>query len=156
MILLHIQACQHGTQPQIALFKVGNRGHYLLISGVAACLVQLNCQVCQLLGMGSIMTYHILHKCHQLFHGGVLTTTAAAAVATFVAVVVGVTIVVEVVVLVGMRMAVFMGMAMLVGMGNTVMGVFMGVAMFVAVAVIAASYMIVMHMHRKLLRCFSL
>ena len=41
---LYIQAGQNSAQPQVALFKIGNSGHNLLVSGVVAGLIQLHSQ----------------------------------------------------------------------------------------------------------------
>ena len=127
-----LQAGQDNAQTHIALFKIGNGGHHLLIGGVVAGLVQLTGQICQLLSVGGVVTHHILHQGGQLLHGGVLAlgrTGAAAALAVVVVV-----------------MVVLVIVDMLMGMGHTVMGVLVGVRM---VVVMRKTGMIVIEMHRN-------
>ena len=156
--LLYVQTAQDNAQAHIALFKVGNSGHDLLISGVAADLLQLGGQIGQFLGMGSIVTHHVLHQGHQLFHGGVLALALAAAAAAAAAVGVGVfmAMLVQMVMVMGMFVIVRMLMGMLMGMGDTVVGVFMGVGMLVVMVVTAAENMIVMDVHGRVSFAFFL
>ena len=156
--LLYVQAAQDNAQAHVALFKVGNSGHDLLISRGAAGFLQLDCQIGQLLGMGGIVGDHILHESHQLIHGGVLaaTTAAAAAAGTVVVVVMvmGMVMTVQMVVLVGMCVIMLVGMDMVVGMGNTVVGMLMSMMVLVRMVVAAAAAIMIMVMmlvfvHRK-------
>ena len=55
-----LQAGQDNAQTHIALFKIGNGGHHLLIGGVVAGLVQLTGQICQLLGVGGVVTIYFI------------------------------------------------------------------------------------------------
>ena len=163
--LLHIQAGQHGGQTHVALFKIGYCSHNLLVSHVAAGLFQLNCQICQFLGVGGVVTDHILHQCQQFFQGRMLmgsaTLTTMAALVIVVMMIalmivmmtalmgvgVCVALAVQMVVGVGMLVVMLMAMCMGMGMGDTVMGVLMGVGMLVVVAM--TTDMIVVDMHRK-------
>ena len=95
-----LHAGEHHAQTHIALLKVGHSGHDLLVSGVVPGLVKLNGQVRQLLGMGGVMAYHILHQGLQLFHGGMLTLGSTASAVVTAAFLVGM------VVIVGMRVIV--------------------------------------------------
>ena len=163
------QACQDGAQAEVALLKVRNCSHGLLVSHMVTGILQLNGQVCQLSCVGSVVGDHILHQSGQLLHGGVLAlaTTAAALMTVVVVMVVAAFVimlvmtaalvimlvmmvmlaVVIVQMLVGVRMLVivFVSVGMFVSMGNTVMGVLMGMGVFVIVAV--ATDMVVMDMH---------
>ena len=120
---------------------------------MVAGLIQLNRQICQLLGMGGIVTGHILHQRHQLFHGGMLTlrSTACAAAGTVMAVamvvivVMGMAMVMQMRMVMGMLVGMFVRMGMLVGMGDTVMGVLVG--MFMGMLMGMAAHMVVMDMH---------
>ena len=56
--------CQHF----VALLKVGNGIHNLMVSCVASGFVQLHGQFRQLLGMGSIVAHHIFHQRNQFVH----------------------------------------------------------------------------------------
>ena len=147
MLSLLAQAGQNHAQAHIALLKVGHGGHDLLVSGVAAGLLQLHCQIRQFLGMGGIVAHHVLHQSHQLFHGGMLALLAAGAALVAALVGMGVlgAMVMEMIMGVGMRMIVGMGMGMLVGVSNTVVGVLMGMGMLVVMGMTAD--MIVMQMH---------
>ena len=113
---------------------------------MGAGLLQLHSQISQFLGMGGVVTDHVLHQSHQFFQGRVLTGGAAAAAATgaamgmLVVVMVMVMIVMMVVIMVmemivgmGMFMVMGMGMNMLVRMGMTVMSMLMGMGMIVIV-----------------------
>ena len=137
-------------QTHIALFKVGNCSHNLLVSGILAGFLQLDSQVGQLFSVGSVVICHIGHQCHQLLHGSVLTAGLAAftAAGAVVAVIVMMMRIVEVVVGVGMGVTVFVVVAMLVAVGNTVVGVLVGMAMGMAVAVIAVANVIMILMHK--------
>ena len=148
-----LQAVQHDGQTHIALLEVGHSGHDLLVSGVAACLLQLACQISKLTGVGSVVAHHVLHQSQQLVHGGVLAVGAAAvAVAAAVMIVVMmmlVAVVMQVVMGVGMLVAVAVGVAVLVGMGMAVVGVLVGMSMGMLMIVAAAAEMIFVNMHGK-------
>ena len=150
--LLYIQTCQHGRQAQIALLKIGHRRHNLLIGRVAASLLQLNRQIGQLLGVGGIVTHHILHQRGQFLHrrvlaGGVAMGTAAA---TVMAVVMVMTLAVEMVMLMGVGMVVAVGMTMLVGMSLPIVGMLVRMGMAVLMVVSAAKLIVMnMHLHRS-------
>ena len=152
--LLHIQAGKNHAQPHIALFKIGNSGHNLFKSGMVTGLIQLGGQICQFLGMGSIVSRHILHQRYQFLHGSMraLRTAAGAVVVTFVGMSMGSSLGMEMIMLMGMGMVMLVGMRMGVGMGNTVVGMLMGMGMLVVVAV--AADMIVMLMHSYILLAF--
>ena len=96
---MDVQRSQHHAQAHIALLKIGDGGHNLLIGGGAACLLQLSCQGGQLSCMTGIVAYHVLHQSNQLFHGGVLAATATACAAAGAVVVVMMIMVVMVVVM---------------------------------------------------------
>jgi len=125
-------------------------------------LLQLSSQICQFLGVGSVVTGHVLHQRHQLFHGGMLASTGAAGAGTgaamlvavlmmvvLVAVIMGVGVTMLMQMLMGMGMAVGMLMlvGMFVGMGHTVMGVLMGMLVGMGMGVIAAGAMVMFDMH---------
>ena len=95
---------QNFRQHFVALLKAGNGIHNLMVSCVASGFIQLHSQISQLLGMGSVVIYHILHQRHQLLHGGVLALAGAAVAMTLaaVAVVMGVTLAVKMLVVMGM------------------------------------------------------
>ena len=137
MFSLSLQTAEHHAQAHIALFKIRNRCHHLLVSGVGADLLQLCGQVSQFLGMGGIVTDHVLHQSHQFFHGSVLAGSAAVAAAAFAAMavvmVMVVIVVMEMIVGVGMFMVMGMSMNMFVRMGMTVMSMLMGMGMVVIV-----------------------
>ena len=109
-------------------------------------LIQLCCQVCQLLGVGGVVTDHVVHQRQQLLHGSVLAGGFAAVAVTAAVVAVGVlvTVGVEMLVVMGMGLVVAVGVRMLRGVGMTVVGVGMGMLMVVT----AAAAVIVMNMHR--------
>ena len=77
---LALQSGQHHGKAHVALLKIGHSGHDLLIGHGVAGLLQLGCQIGQLLGVGGIVAYHILHEGGQLLHLAVLAGSAAAAV----------------------------------------------------------------------------
>ena len=150
---MDIQSSQHHAQTHIALFKVGNSSHDLLVSRGTTCLLQLNGQICQLLGMGGIVADHILHEGYQLIHGGVLalgcaaTTAATAIVAVVVMVMImGVVVAMQMVMLMGMGVVMLMSMDMVMGVCVTVMGMLvrMGMLMGMIVAAAAAVMIVVM------------
>ena len=62
---------QNFCQYLVAFFKAGNGIHNLMVRRMASGLIQLHSQVSQFLGMGSIVTNHILHQRNQFFHRGV-------------------------------------------------------------------------------------
>lgn len=148
-----MQAGQHRSQAQIALFIVGNGGHDLFVSGMIASLFQLLGQICQLIGMGGIVAGHILHQCSQLLHRGMFALGSAAAtlVVTVVAVGVFAALCVEVVVGVGMLVAVFVGVTVAVGVCYAVVGMFMGMLMSMLMGVFMAVFVI--NVHKKTLLC---
>ena len=154
---LNIQALEHQRQAHIALFEIGHSRHDLLIGHAVAGLLQLDSQIRQFLGMGGIVTGHILHQRHQFFHGGMLAATSAAGALTAAVVGMGMlrTLGVEVVVVMGMLVGMLMGMGMLMAVGHTVMGVLvgMGMGMLVVMIVMMTADMIVMQMHKY--RSFS-
>ena len=73
------------------------------------CLIQLGCQIGQLLGVGCVVAHHVLHQSHQLLHGGVVAMAAAALTAVVVAMTV-------VVVMVAMVMIVMVAMTVVMAM----------------------------------------
>ena len=150
-----LQAVQNDGQAHVALLEVGHSGHDLLVSGMAACLLQLAGQIGQFTGVGGVVANHVLHQSQQLVHGGVLAVGAAAvAVAAAVMVVMVVmmmlvAVVVQVVVGVGMLVIVAVGVAVIVGMGVAVMGMLVGMGMSMLMVVAAAAEMIFVDMHGK-------
>ena len=161
-----LQAVQHDGQAHVALLEVGHSGHDLLVSGVAACLLQLACQISKLTGVGGVVAHHILHQSQQLVHGGVLTVGAAAvavaaavmvvmvvmmvmAVVMIVVMMMLVAVIVQVVVGVGMLVIMAVGVVMIVGVGVAVMGVLVGMGMSMLMIVAAAAEMIFVNMHGK-------
>ena len=149
-----LQAVQNDGQAHVALLEVGHSGHDLLVSGMAACLLQLAGQIGQFTGVGSVVANHVLHQSQQLVHGSVLAVGAAAvAVAAAVMVVVVmmmlVAVVVQVVVGVGMLVIVAVGVAVIVGVGVAVMGMLVGMGMSMLMVVAAAAEMIFVNMHGK-------
>lgn len=146
---LHVQAGQHRAQPQVALFKVGHRRHHLLVSHMAAGLLQLDRQVRQLLGVGGVVAHHILHQRQQLLHGGVGAGGLApgAAGGALVAVLMGLAVGVEMVMVMGMGMLMAVDMGMLVAVGHPVVGVLVGMGMTMVVDVDALLAVIVIEMH---------
>ena len=146
MGITSFQAGQYGAEPHIALFKIRHRSQHLLIGRRATHLFQLLCQLRQLVGVGGVVVYHILHQSHQFLHGGVLTLggAAAALTAAVMAVVMVMTLTVEMVVAVRMGVLMVVNMVVGVGMGHTVMGVLMGMLMAM---VVGMTHMIVMNMH---------
>ena len=164
---MDVQRSQHNAQTHIALFKVRNSSHDLLVSGGAAGFLQLNSQIGQFFGVGGIVADHILHESYQLIHGGVLALgcTAAATAAAIVTVVVMVMIVsvvvaMQMVMLVGMDVIVLMSVDMVMGVCVTVVGMLVRMGMLMGMIVAAAAaIMIVMMMfvHRdRSLSFFSL
>ena len=149
---LHIQAGQHGAEPQVTLLEIGNRRHDLLIGNMAAGLLQLHCQIRQFLGVGSVVAHHVFHQSQQLLHGRMLAGGMAVAAVTLavMAVVMGMALAVEMVVVMGMDMVMGMLVGMLMGVGMTVMGMLMGMGMAVLMVMSAAKMIVVnMHMHRS-------
>ena len=149
-----LQAVQDDGQAHIALLEVGHSGHDLLVSGVAACLLQLAGQVGQFTGVGSVVAHHVLHQSQQLVHGGVLAVGAAAVAVAAAAMVMMVVmmvmaVIVQVVVGVGMLVIMAVGMAVIVGVGVAVMGVLVGMGMSMLMIVAAAAEMIFVDMHGK-------
>lgn len=108
--LLHIHAAEHNAQAHIALFEIGHGSHDLLIGHMVADFLQLICQIGQLLGVGGVVTDHVFHQRHQLFHGGVLTLGGAAVAVTAAVVIVGMVVVMMVMMIVRMLVGVIMGM----------------------------------------------
>ena len=161
-----LQAVQDDGQAHVALLEVGHSGHDLLVSGVAACLLQLACQISQLSCVSGVVADHVLHQSQQLVHGGVLAVGAAAvavaaavmvvmvvmmvmAVVMIVVMMMLVTVVVQVLVGVGMLVIMAVGVAVIVGMGVAVMGVLMGMSVGMLMIVAAAAEMIFVNMHGK-------
>ena len=149
-----LQAVQNDGQTHVALLEVGHSGHDLLVSGVAACLLQLACQISQFTGVGGVVAHHVLHQSQQLVHGGVLavgaaTLAVAAAVMVVVVMMMLVAVVVQVVVGVGMLVIVAVGVVMIVGVGVAVMGVLVGMSVGMLMIVAAAAEMIFVDMHGK-------
>ena len=150
---MDVQGGQDNAQTHIALLKVGNSSHDLLVSGVAAGFLQLDSQVSQFLGMSGIVADHVLHQRNQLLQRGVLAVTATAAAAA-AAIVVMVMMMVMLVVMAVQMLMVMMVMAMVVvvvmcvvvAVGMTVVGMLMGVMMLVAVLVAAAAAIMVVMM----------
>ena len=66
------QLSQNLCQHTITLLKTGNGIHDFVIRGMATGLVQLERQICQFSGMGSVVSNHIFHQSHQLVHGGMV------------------------------------------------------------------------------------
>ena len=149
-----LQAVQHDGQAHVALLEVGHGGHDLLVSGVAACLLQLACQISKLTGVGGVVADHVLHQSQQLVHGSVLAVGAAAvavaaAVMVMMVVMMVMAVIVQVVVGVGMLVIVAVGVAVIVGVGVAVMGVLVGMGMSMLMIVAAAAEMIFVDMHGK-------
>ena len=149
-----LQAVQHDGQTHVALLEVGHSGHDLLVSGVAACLLQLAGQIGQFTGVGGVVAHHVLHQSQQLVHGGVLAVGAAAVAVTAAVMVVMVVmmvmaVVVQVVVGVGMLVIVAVGVVMIVGVGVAVMGMLVGMSVGMLMIVAAAAEMIFVNMHGK-------
>ena len=149
-----LQAVQNDGQAHVALLEVGHSGHDLLVSGVAADLLQLAGQIGQFTGVGGVVADHVLHQSQQLVHGGVLAVGAAAmavtaAVMVVVVMMMLVAVVVQVVVGVGMLVIVAVGVAVIVGMGVAVMGMLVGMGMSMLMIVAAAAEMIFVDMHGK-------
>ena len=103
LLLLLQNFCQHF----ISLLEAGNCIHDLMIGSVASGFVQLHSQIRQFLGMGSIVTHHILHQSHQFVHGRM-------------GMVVSLTVFVEVIVVMGMLMGVGVFVMVFVGVGMAV------------------------------------
>lgn len=116
------QFLQDGIQNGIAFFKLGNSGHDLVVSSIAACMGQLVGQFSQFSGVGCVVTGHVLHQRQQLVHGSM-------GMLMVMMVMMLVTMVVQMLMLMGMCMFMAVGVMMFVGMGMTVMGVFMGMRM---------------------------
>ena len=74
-----LQAEQDHAQTHIALLKIGDSSHDLLIGSGVARSLQLLGQLCQLPGVGGIVVDHVLHQCLQLLHGSMLAVTLAGA-----------------------------------------------------------------------------
>ena len=147
---MNVQAGQDGGQAHVALLEIGNSGHDLLVSHVAAGLVQLHSQLSQLVGVGGVVAHHVLHQSQQLVHGSVLALGAAAvAVAAAAVVMVMMVMIVVMMMLVAMIVQMVMGVAVLMGMGVAVVGVLVGVGMGMLVIVAAAADMIFVNMHGK-------
>ena len=156
--LLYIQRGQNGAQTHIALLKIGNGGHNLLIGGVAAGLLQLDGQISQFPGMGGVVACHVLHQSHQLLHGSVLALAAAGSTAraAVMGMGVGMVMIVQMVMGMGVLVVVGMGVAVLMGVGDTVMGVLVGVGMGMLVVMVMAAAVFVIDMHKKYLVSFSM
>ena len=161
-----LQAVQHDGQAHVALLEVGHSGHDLLVSGMAACLLQLAGQIGQFTGVGGVVAHHVLHQSQQLVHGGVLAVGAAAvavtaavmvmmvvmmvmAVVMIVVMMMLVAVIVQVVMGVGMLVIMAVGVVMIVGVGVAVMGVLVGMGMSMLMIVAAAAEMIFVNMHGK-------
>ena len=114
---------QNFREHVVALFKAGNCIHDLVICHMAASLIQLVSQICQFLGMGSIVTGHILHQCQQLIHGSVAMMMLMAMLMQ---------------VIMGVRMFMRMGMLMMMcmGMGMTIVGMFVGMLVLMGMAMV--------------------
>ena len=104
-----------------------------MICHVAANFIQLVSQICQFLGMGSIVTGHILHQCQQLIHGSVAMMML---MAMLMQVIMGVRMFMRM----GMLMRMFMRMGMLMmmcmGMGMTIVGMFVGMLVLMGMAMV--------------------
>ena len=120
----------------------------MLISSMVTGFVQLCGQICQFLGMGSIVTCHILHQCLQFVHRGMLALGSAIMAVTAAVMAVGMLCAfgMEMLVVVGMNMVMLMGMGMGVAVGNAVVGVLVGMGMLVVMDM-TAGYMVVMNVH---------
>ena len=131
---LHVQAGQHGAQPQVALLEIGHRCHDLLVGGMTAGLLQLHCQVSQLLGMGSVVTHHIFHQRNQFVHRRM-------------GVIMFVTVLMQVIVAVRMLMGVGMFVVMFMSVSVTVVGVLVRMCVGVLVVMFATGDMVVIDVH---------
>ena len=69
MCVILLSVLQNLSQHTVALVEAGNGIHDLMVGSMATGFVQLHRQIGQLPGMGSVMTDHVLHQRHQLFHG---------------------------------------------------------------------------------------
>ena len=142
-----IQTLQHHAQAHIALLKIGYGGHDLLEGGVISGLIQLLGQIRQLLGVGGVMAYHVLHQGSQPLHGGVLTGSGAAAAAVTAVVGVGMPFAfgMKLGMVVGVDVVMLMNVFVLVGVGDTVVGVLVG--MGVGVLMVMSAHMVVIQMN---------
>ena len=136
------QACQDGAQAEVALLKVRNCSHGLLVSHMVTGILQLNGQVCQLSCVGSVVGDHILHQSGQLLHGGVLAlaTTAAALMTVIVVMVVAAFVIVIVmtaalVIMIVMTAALMIMLVMMVMLAVVIVQMLVGVRMLVIVFV---------------------
>ena len=68
-ISLRTQFLQNFCQHTVTLIEAGNSIHDLVIGSMAAGFIQLHRQIGQFLGVGSIVSNHVLHQSQQLVHG---------------------------------------------------------------------------------------
>ena len=143
---------QDGAQAQVALFKIGDRQHDLLVGSLVAHIAQLLCQLSQLIGVGGIVIDHVLHQGDQLFLGGMLAAAAAGCAGGSIAVM-GVVVIAMVMIMVMVVAVVLMGVVMVMGMGMgmTVMGVFVIVMMVMLMGMSMVVMMVVIQMHHSFL-----
>ena len=109
---------QNFAEHGIALLEAGNGIHDLVVGAVAASLVQFHGQFGQFSCVGGVVTGHVLHQSHQLFHRRMV-----------------------------MMLMVVMVMIVVVMMVVVVMVVIMMMLMMVLVAVVAAGNVVVMNVH---------
>lgn len=105
-----------------------------MIGSMASGFIQLHSQISQFLCVGSIVTHHIFHQCHQFFHRGM-------------GMLVSIAVLVQIIVTVRMLMRVGMFMMVFVGMGMTVMSVLMGMYVGVLMVVLATGDMVVINVN---------
>ena len=138
----------------------------MLISCGITNFCQLLRQLSQLVGVGGVVTHHVLHQGSQLLHGAVVVAMALVVMSVFMAMTAALVVVVMVVavtaatvavivcmaltveVIVGMGMLVIMAvlMGMLMGVGDAIVGMLVGMRMLVVVVVRTAN-VVVMNMH---------
>ena len=86
----------------------------MLISCGITNFCQLLRQLSQLVGMGGVVTYHILHQGSQLLHGAVVVAMALVVMSVFMAMTAALVVVVMVVAVTAALMVVVMAVALVV------------------------------------------
>ena len=119
----------------IALLIKSNRIKQLVVGIMVTCLIQLFCQICQFVGMGSVMALHVGDQRDQLLHG-------------CMAVLVGAALLMQMLMRMGMLVVMGVTVSMAVNVLYTIMGMSMGVLMGVLVAVHPLGIVFEVHWNR--------
>ena len=160
--LVVLEGGENSTQMLISLLIKSNGIEKLVVCFVVACLIQLLCQVCQLIGVSGVMALHIGDQSDQLLHGSVavlvrmvmgmmmvvamaMSMSMGMLVAAAVLMLVSTSGIVQMLVRMGMLMVMAVTVRVDVGVLCTVMG--MSVGVFMCVLMCVSTVMIVFKVH---------